>query len=56
MVRSISLHVEICIPGSTSFTYSISEKISPDFNHHYKGFQKEAIFDENKIITQHIVK
>ena len=46
---------EICIPGSTSFTYSISEKTSPDFNQHYKGFQKAAIFDENKIITQHIV-
>jgi thiol:disulfide interchange protein DsbD len=46
---------EICIPGSTSFSYKVTEKISPDFNQYYNNFEKAAIFDENKVTTQHII-
>ena len=41
---------EICIPGSTSFTYSISEKTSPDFNHIIRVFKKQLFLTKIKLL------
>ena len=56
MGKSIGLHVRKFVYLDPLLSHILSlKKHHSDFNQHYKGFQKAAIFDENKIITHHIV-